>query len=104
MHMHLTKPHMRLSRHMRLCRPCIFRHLPTEFQLSSDLGGPTLSHTATCGPHLMEEPLLPTQTAVCGIGPDTSWLCFKSLPAYFAQSNNFPQKPSSRQLDGGGEG
>lgn len=28
----------------------------------------------------------------------------KSLPAYFAQSNNFPQKPSSRQLDGGGEG
>ena len=28
----------------------------------------------------------------------------KSLPAYFAQSNNFPKKPSNRQLDGGGEG
>lgn len=28
----------------------------------------------------------------------------KSLPAYFAQSNNFPEKPSNRQLDGGGGG
>ena len=28
----------------------------------------------------------------------------KSLPACFAQSNNFPKNPSNRQLDGGGEG
>lgn len=27
----------------------------------------------------------------------------KPLPAYSAQSNNFPKKPANRQLDGGGE-
>lgn len=31
-------------------------------------------------------------------------LFLKSLPAYFAPSNNFPKKPSNRQLGGGGEG
>lgn len=42
--------------------------------------------------------------SLCGIGPDTSWFCFKNLFLLFAQSNNFPKKPSNRQLDGGGGG
>lgn len=71
------------------------------------LGGDPLCHTqSTWTPHHGggASPPLPRPPHFVASAQTPAGFVLKSLPAYFVQSNNFPRKPSNRQLDGGGEG